>query len=72
MEEFYSTRKVSYEVSLNIKPLARGWSRIQSQGGDFQEFEKNEDMKKQRLELFQEEMKAFTEFLKRKYFSMVK
>jgi len=46
-----------------------GWSRIQSLGADFQEIEKDEEIKQQRLQQFQEEMRAFTEFLKKKYFA---
>lgn len=68
LEEFYSDRKIPYEVRLNIDSRARGWSRIQSQGADFQEIEKDSEAKKQRLHDFQEEMRDFTEFLKNKYF----
>ncbi len=69
LEEFYSDRKVPYEIRIGISSLALGWSRIQSQGGDFQEIEKDASVQKKRLEQFQEEMKAFTDFLKKKYFS---
>ncbi len=69
LEEFYSERKVPYEVRLGIDSRARGWSRIQSQGAEFQEIESDEAARKQRLRLFQEEMRAFTDFLKHKYFN---
>jgi len=68
LEEFYTERKVPYEVRLNIHPMARGWSRIQSQGADFQEVEQDQEKVKERLQQFQGEMRAFTEFLKNKYF----
>lgn len=67
LEEFYSERKVPYEIRLGITSMARGWSRIESQGADFQEIEKDEEIKKQRLHQLQEEMHAFAEFLKNKY-----
>ncbi len=66
-EEFYKDRKVPYEICLNISPKARGWSRVQSQGADFQKIETDEEVKRQRLQQFQEEMKAFTEFLRSKF-----
>lgn len=69
LEEFYSERKVPYEVRLGIDSKARGWSRIQSQGAEFQEIESDDAARKQRLRLFQEEMRAFTDFLKGKYFN---
>lgn len=69
LEEFYAERKVPYEVRLGIDSMARGWSRIQSQGAEFQEIENDENVRKQRLEQFQEEMRAFTDFLKNKYFN---
>lgn len=69
LEEFYTERKVPYDIRLNIRDLARGWSRIQSQGAAFQEIEQDEEVKKQKLQQFQEEMRAFTEFLKDKYFA---
>lgn len=69
LEEFYTRRTVPYEIRLGITAMARGWSRVQSQGADFQEIEKDTDAKKERLKLFQEEMGAFTKFLKDKYFS---
>jgi hypothetical protein len=68
LEEFYRGRDVSYEARLGIQSLARGWSRIQSQGADFQKVETDEKLKEERLKEFQQEMKAFTEFLKGKFF----
>lgn len=69
LEEFYTDRKVPYEVRLGITSYARGWSRVENQGADFQEIEEDESVKKARLEQFQEEMHAFTEFLKTKFFT---
>ncbi len=68
LEEFYKNRDVSYEARIGIQSLARGWSRIQSQGADFQTVEDDKNIKRKRLEQFQEEMKEFTEFLKEKFF----
>lgn len=68
LEEFYAERKVPYVVRLGIDSQARGWSRIQSQGADFQEIETDEKVRAKRLHQFQQEMKSFTNFLKDKYF----
>lgn len=68
IEEFYRDREVSFEAKIGIQTLARGWSRIQSQGAELQEVETDSDLKKKRLELFQKEMHEFTEFLKSKFF----
>lgn len=69
LEEFYLDRTVPYEVRLGITGLARGWSRLESNGADFQEVEKGEKAKKERLASFQEEIEEFKEFLKSKYFA---
>ena len=69
IEEFYKDREVPFEVKIGIQNLARGWSRIQSQGAELQEIETDSDLKKKRLELFQKEMHEFTEFLKNKFFN---
>lgn len=69
LDEFYDGRNVSYDTRLIIRPLARHWSRIESQGVDLQEIA-DEKEKAQKLESYQKEMKDFAEFLKRKYFSM--
>lgn len=69
LEEFYLDRKTPYEIRLGIRSLALGWSRVQSLGADFQEIEDDEEIRKEKLRQFQEEMHTFTEFLKNKYFS---
>ena len=68
LEEFYTNRKVSFERRLVATSMSYGWTRLQSQWADFQEVETDEKMRKQRLAEFQREMRAFTIFLKKKYF----
>ncbi len=67
LEEFYENRHVPYHQRLILEGLARGWTRLESQGVDLQKIESDE-IKQQRLIEYQNEMKAFTEFLKEKYF----
>jgi len=69
IEEFYSKRQVPYEIRLNIDPFPLGWSRIQSRGCDFQRAETNRGIRMKRLRRFKAEMRAFTVFLKKKYFA---
>jgi hypothetical protein len=71
LREFYSMRKVTYEVRLAISSYRLGWNRVQSLGADFQDSEKNKKIRNQRLMRFQKEMRSFTKFLKIKYFSKV-
>ena len=68
LEGFYTNRKVSFEKRLITKSMSYGWTRLQSQWADFQEVETNEKVIKQNLIKFQKEMRAFTVFLKKKYF----
>ncbi len=68
LDEFYKDREVSYETRLVVQGKARGWSRLESQGTDIQEI-RSEEEKKTKLKEYQEEMWAFTEFLKNKYFA---
>jgi hypothetical protein len=67
LEEFYKDRKVSYDRHLIINPMARNWSRIESQGIDFQEI-RTGDIKKEKLSEYQKEMSDFTKFLSDRYF----
>lgn len=66
LDEFYKKRKVPFNEQLMIKGLARGRSRLESQGADLQKIEFEEIKKKQLLQ-YQDEMREFTAFLKRKY-----
>lgn len=61
LAEFYQNRQVPYERILTI----HGY-RLESQGVPFQEIISPEERRKKLLE-YQEEMKAFTAFLKNKY-----
>jgi hypothetical protein len=69
LEEFYIARKVPFEVQIGIQTLARGWSRIQSQGAELQEVETDPVAKRNKLDVFKKEMQAFTDFLKNKFFN---
>jgi hypothetical protein len=69
LEEFYRERKSPLEAHLIFKYIgAYGCFRIQSFGGEIMDIYLFEE-KKKKLELYREEMKAFTEFLKNKFFS---
>lgn len=67
LDEFYKERKVSYDRHLIIRPMARNWSRIESQGVDLQEI-RSEDIRREKLSEYQKEMSDFTKFLSDKYF----
>ncbi len=68
LEEFYQDRNVPYHQRLILEGLARGWTRLESQGVDLQKIE-NDEVKQQRLLEYQDEMQAFTKFLKDKFFA---
>jgi hypothetical protein len=67
LEEFYQKRNVPFHQRLIVEGKALEWSRLQSQGAGLQKIE-SEEVMKQRLGEYQEEMEAFTEFLKDKFF----
>jgi hypothetical protein len=68
---FYAHRQVPYDVRLVIQARdTTGRSRLESQGADFQEIA-SPDVKAQKLQEYQEEMRAFTAFLEERYFSEV-
>jgi len=64
LEEFYKNREVSTDVRLIIE-IAAG--RLISQGARFRELRSSEE-KEKKLKEYKEEMSAFTNFLKKKYF----
>ena len=64
LEEFYRGRNVSYERRLIIDPRGR----LTCQGGILQPAEEKETQAL-RLKKYQDEMRAFTEFLKNKFFA---
>ena len=68
LEMFYRGRQVPYNRRLTLSFLSDGQGRIESQGAEFQETAPPE-IKQQKLAEYQEEMRAFTSFLKEKYFS---
>lgn len=65
LDEFYRDRIVPYDVRLIITPI-RG-NTLESQGADLLEIETDESKRQQKSSEYKEEMKAFTDFLKRKY-----
>lgn len=67
LEEFYKDRNVLYNRRIIIRPMARGWSRLESQGVDLQKIE-SENIIKQNFAEYQKEMTDFTKFLINKYF----
>jgi hypothetical protein len=71
LEEFYQDRKVPYYQRIIVVLFGSCLSRLESQGTGMQKIQP-EDIKKQRLVEFQEEMKKFSEFLKEKFFAKTK
>jgi hypothetical protein len=69
---FYAVRRVPYDWQLAIHPRdMSGRARLESHGADFQSVAPLE-MRVQKLAEYQEEMQAFTEFLKQVYFDEAK
>ena len=65
---FYEHRQVPYDIRLVIQARdTTGRSRLESQGADFQDVAPP-DVKAQKLREYQEEIHAFTAFLKDRYF----
>lgn len=67
LDEFYKGREAPFSKRLIISSLALGWSRLENQGADIQEIELK-GKRESNLKEYQEEMRAFTEFLKNKFF----
>jgi hypothetical protein len=66
---FYQDRTISYDHRLIVRPLGTdGKSRLESQGADCQEV-MPAHIRAQKLAVYQDEMQAFTQFLKCAYFS---
>lgn len=69
LEEFYQGRETPFDARLTFKGVgAFGGFRVQSFGAEITAILSPEE-KKQKLVLYQKEMKDFTKFLKSKYFS---
>lgn len=69
LDQFYARRLVSYDRRLIINPAEwTGVSRLESQGSDLQCIA-DPDEKARKLAEYQDEMRAFTEFLKERYFA---
>jgi hypothetical protein len=67
LEEFYKERQVPYDRRLHIQAIGAR-SRIESQGAGLPQILEPE-VRQQKLREYQEEMGAFTKFLKEKFFS---
>lgn len=68
LEEFYCDRPANWDARLYINSLANGWSRLESQGVEFQDIETDPSKKKENLSRFQYEMQDFIAFTKKKFF----
>lgn len=68
LEEFYADRPANWDARLYINSLAHGWSRLESQGVEFQDTETDTSKKKENLSRFQYEMQDFIAFAKKKFF----
>ncbi len=68
LEEFYKERETPFDARLTFDKTGRfGGFRVQSFGGQMMPLF-NIEKKRQKLALYQKEMKDFTNFLKKKYF----
>ncbi len=68
LDEFYMDRHVPYDRGLIITSARR--NTLESQGAGILEVESDKSKKRIKMQEYQEEMKAFTDFLKRKYFEI--
>lgn len=68
LAQFYATRNTPFSTLLIAKVEGAGNCRIKPQGGDLQDLEESPEKKQEKLHEYQEEMKAFSSFLKSKYF----
>jgi hypothetical protein len=67
LNAFYQHQPFDYDRHLSISRFSNGMPRVQSYGADCQEFRSgNERVAK--LKAYQQEMQAFADFLKRRYF----
>lgn len=68
LDEFYVNRDTSEDARLNLHSYYLNYARIQSTNDEI--FEKMDQSQKEHyIELFQDEMNAFTDFLKDKFFN---
>lgn len=65
---FYGQRQVAFDIHLVIQARVDGKSRLESQGADMQDVLPLEQ-RQQKLQVYQQEMQAFTAFLKHLYFA---
>ena len=68
LEAFYRDRPVPFDRRLTLQSFGSGRTRIESQGAMLQEVLPY-DSRQQKLVEYQEEMRAFTAFMKARYFS---
>lgn len=68
LEKFYKMHQSSYDARIIIKNVYKGASRIESTGGFLQDIAEPQ-IREQKLAEYQGEMKAFTQFLKSRFFS---
>lgn len=66
--KFYENRKANNDARLRVAGTGVGGFRVENQGSDIMEIFDEETQQKKRLE-YRDEMFAFTQFLKEKYFS---
>ncbi|MEN9328320.1 MAG: hypothetical protein RI947_1128 [Candidatus Parcubacteria bacterium] len=67
LDDYYRNRYVAYDKRITITRMHRG-ARVESIGAYTQDIN-TQLVKKQKLKEYQDEMRSFTEFLKRMYFS---
>lgn len=67
LDEFNKDKEISSDVRLILAPMGRGGACLISRGARFQPIRSRKEQK-EKLEQYQQEMTAFTDFLKKKYF----
>lgn len=69
LEEFYNNRETIFEARLIIiTTFGNGTIEIHSLGGDVTKYLRLDEGRNEKFELYQKEMRDFTEFLKNKFF----
>jgi hypothetical protein len=67
LDAFYQQHQMAYDRHLSIWRFSNGAPRLQSHGADYQEF-RSPDEQSQKLKEYQDEMQAFSIYLKQIYF----